>query len=65
LPRPHGARNFVLLREGPEGTLWRAADGMVVRVAAAERRREAAREAEAPDMHSVGGPMGSRRALAC
>ena len=62
LPRPHGARDFVLRREGPEGTLWRAPDGMVVRVAAAERRREGAREAEA-DTAAVGGS-GSQRALA-
>jgi hypothetical protein len=63
LPRPHGVRHFTLLREGPEGTVWWAADGMVVRVAAAERRRAAAREAEALDMPPVG-ESGSRRGLA-
>jgi hypothetical protein len=47
--RPHGFRDFEFVRAGPDGAYWQAADGMVVRVAAAERRRARAREAEALD----------------
>ena len=40
LARPHGGREYELVRAGPEGVYWRAADGVEVRVAAAERERE-------------------------
>ena len=42
--RPCGDREFEFMRAGPDGARWQAADGIVVRVAAAERGR--AREAE-------------------
>ncbi len=45
--RPHGFREFEFVWAGPDGAYWHAVDGMVVRVAAAERGR--AREAEALD----------------
>jgi hypothetical protein len=45
--RPHGFREFEFVRAGPDGAYWHAADGMVVRAAAAERGR--AREGEVPD----------------
>jgi hypothetical protein len=45
--RPYGFRDFEFMRAGPDGARWQAADGMVVRVAAAERGW--AREAEALD----------------
>ncbi len=47
--RPYGARDFEFIREGPEGTFWRAADGMTVRVAAVERPRRHAGDADEPD----------------
>jgi hypothetical protein len=47
--RPYVFRDFEFIREGPHGTVWQAADGMVVRVAAAEWPRRRAREAEAVD----------------
>lgn len=43
---PHGFRDFEFVREGPDGAYWQAADGMVVRVAAAEHRRMNVRESE-------------------
>jgi hypothetical protein len=52
--RPYGFRDFEFMRAGPDGTYWQAADGMVVRVAAAERRRARAREAEALDTSLAG-----------
>ena len=46
--RPYGARDFEFIREGPDGTLWQAADGTTVRVAAAEQPRRQAGEADEP-----------------
>jgi hypothetical protein len=37
--RPHGGRVYELIRAGPDGSCWRAADGVEVRLAAAERER--------------------------
>jgi len=37
--RPYGGREYELIRAGPEGSCWRAADGVEVRLAAAERER--------------------------
>ena len=41
--RPYGGRVYELIRAGPDGSCWRAADGVEVRVAAAERERDTAR----------------------
>ena len=60
--RPHGIRDFVLVRAGPDGVYWQAADGMVVRVAAAEHRRAPAREVDAADAPSEAGEMPPRHA---
>jgi hypothetical protein len=43
--RPYGLRDFEFVRAGPDGAYWQRADGMVVRVAAAERDRARMREA--------------------
>jgi hypothetical protein len=45
--RPRGFREFEFVRAGPDGAYWRAADGVMVCVAAAERGRS--REAESLD----------------
>ena len=37
--RPYGPRDFEFVRAGPDGACWVSADGMVVRVAAAEESR--------------------------
>ena len=37
--RPYGGRDYELMRRGREGTYWEAAEGLIVRVAAAERER--------------------------
>ena len=37
LQRPHGRAEAALVRGGPQGMYWQAADGLVVRVAAPER----------------------------
>jgi hypothetical protein len=42
---PYGLRDFEFVRAGPDGAYWRRADGMVVRMAAAERGRARMREA--------------------
>jgi len=42
---PYGLRDFEFVRAGPEGAYWQRADGMVVRMAAAERGRARMREA--------------------
>lgn len=34
--KPYGVRDFEFVRAGPEGAYWKRADGLVVRVAAAE-----------------------------
>jgi hypothetical protein len=49
---PHGFRDFVFVRAGPDGAYWQRADGMVVRVAAAERERGRIRESEGQDTSS-------------
>jgi len=41
--RPYGPRDFEFVRAGPDGTCWVSADGMVVRIAAAERMDTRAR----------------------
>jgi hypothetical protein len=38
--RPYGGRAYELIRAGPDGSCWRAADGVEVRLAAAERERD-------------------------
>ena len=62
---PYGLRDFAFIPEGPQGTYWQAADGMVVRVAAAERPRARAREAEGWDTSLPGHEIFSGRARAC
>ena len=42
---PYGLRDFEFVRAGPDGAYWQRADGMVVRMAAAERGRARMREA--------------------
>ena len=42
--RPYGGREYELIRAGPEGICWRAADGLEIRLAAAERERDTASE---------------------
>ena len=63
--RPYGFRDFEFVRAGPDGTYWQAADGMVVRVAAVERRRARAREAEALDTSLPRYEIARGRAGAC
>ena len=41
LERPRGRDDLELVRAGREGTYWQAADGLIVRVAAAEPDRNA------------------------
>jgi hypothetical protein len=43
--RPYALRDFEFVRAGPEGAHWRSADGMVVRLAAAEGERSRLRKA--------------------
>ena len=45
--RPYGFGDFELVREPRSGAYWRAADGMVVRLAMPERGRAPDRESEA------------------
>ena len=47
--KPYELRGFEFVRAGPEGTYWHRADGMVVRMAAAERGRARMREAPDPE----------------
>jgi len=42
--RPHGGREYELVRGGCGGLCWRARDGVEVRVAAAEREPDLVRE---------------------
>ena len=42
---PYGYRDFEFVRAGPEGAYWLAADGMRVRIAAAEGGPSRIREA--------------------
>ncbi len=42
---PYGLRDFEFVRAGPEGAYWRSADGLVVRLAAAEGGRPPIRKA--------------------
>ena len=63
--RPYVVRDFEFIREGPDGTVWQAADGMAVRIAAAERPRRRAREGEALDTSLAGHGIPSGRARAC
>ena len=46
---PYGLRGFDFVRAGPDGVYWKRADGMVVRMAAAERSRARMREARDPE----------------
>lgn len=46
---PYGLRDFEFVRAGPDGAYWQRADGMVVRMAAAERGRARMREAADQD----------------
>jgi hypothetical protein len=41
LQRPHRRDHYELIRGGREGLYWQAADGLIVRLAAAEAVREA------------------------
>jgi hypothetical protein len=43
---PYGLRDFEFVRAGPDGAYWQRADGMVVRIAAAEGGRARVREAD-------------------
>jgi hypothetical protein len=43
---PYGLRDFEFVRAGPDGTYWRRADGMVVRMAAADTERAPMQEAD-------------------
>jgi hypothetical protein len=45
---PYALRDFEFVRAGPDGAYWQRADGMVVRVAAAECRRARMPEARDP-----------------
>jgi hypothetical protein len=47
--RPYGCGDFELVRESRNGAYWRAADGMVVRLAMPERGRVHDRKSEALD----------------
>ncbi len=40
--RPYGGHEYELVRAGPQGVYWRAAHGVLVRVAAAEAERRTA-----------------------
>ncbi len=40
---PHGGRECELIRAGHGGMYWRAADGLEVRLAAAEREKDTAK----------------------
>lgn len=46
---PYGFRDFEFVRAGPDGAYWQRADGMVVRMAAAERCRARMRETRNPE----------------
>ena len=48
--RQHVLRDFEFVHAGADGAYWQAADGMVVRVAAAEHPRAQAREAESSEI---------------
>jgi len=63
--RPYAVRDFEFVREGPDGTVWQAADGMTVRVAASERPRRRARDAEASDTQSAMDEIPSGHVRAC
>jgi len=41
LRRPYGREYWELIRSGREGSYWRAADGLIVRLAVAETVHEA------------------------
>jgi hypothetical protein len=41
--RPYGGHEYELIRAGPEGSCWRAADGIEIRLAASERERGTSR----------------------
>ena len=43
--RPYGPKDFEFVRAGPDGACWVSADGMVVRIAAAEDTRARVRKA--------------------
>ena len=62
--RPYGVRDFEFIRQGPDGTVWQARDGMTVRVAAAERSGRRGRDAEASHTSRAGQAMVSGRARA-
>ena len=49
---PYGLRDFEFVRAGPDGAYWRRADGMVVRMAAAERSSARMREVRGPEASS-------------
>jgi hypothetical protein len=44
--KPYGFREFEFVRAGPDGAYWKRADGMVVRVAAAEGERPRMKKAD-------------------
>ena len=56
--KPYGFRDFEFVRAGPEGAYWKRADGMVVRVAAAEGERAPHAQRRTPQRVLVG--VGSR-----
>ena len=57
IPARPGARGeWQLVRAGPDGTYWQGSDGLVVRVAAAERERNVARPDAAPDAKAAPAP---------
>ena len=61
---PYGLRDFDFVRAGPDGVYWKRADGMVVRMAAAERGRARMkdardRESSAPEWEVVLGRSGA------
>jgi hypothetical protein len=61
---PYGLRDFEFVGAGPEGAYWQRADGMVVRMAAAERssarmREVKGQEASAPEWEVALGRSGA------
>jgi hypothetical protein len=60
--RPRGLREFEFVHAGPDGAYWHAADGMRIRVAAAEHAHTATRETRSTESSFVPDEMSSRHA---
>lgn len=54
--RPCARGEWQLVRAGRDGTYWQGSDGLTVRVATAERERNAARLTAAPDAKAAPAP---------